>query len=56
LRVKPSLEDESGGELIDYARGSPARISAGGFESGMGFCGGETLVPKMNSEVGRFFA
>jgi len=52
LRVEPALQDEGGGELVDFAAGSLARVVAGGFQGGMSLCGGEALVPEMNGEAG----
>jgi hypothetical protein len=52
LRVEPALQDEGGGELVDFASGSLARVVAGGFEGGMSLGGGEALVPEMNGEAG----
>jgi hypothetical protein len=52
LRVEPTLQDEGGGELVDFAAGSLARVVAGGFEGGMSLSGGEALVPEMNGEAG----
>jgi hypothetical protein len=52
LRVEPALQDKGGGELVDFAAGSSARIVAGGFEGGVRLGGGEALVPQMNGEDG----
>jgi hypothetical protein len=52
LRVEPALQDEGGGELVDFAAGSLARVVAGSFESGVCLGGGEALVPEMNGEPG----
>ena len=54
LGVEPALQDEGGGELVDFAAGMPGdrRIVAGGFEGGVGLGGGEALVPEMNGEAG----
>jgi hypothetical protein len=46
------LQDEGGGELVDFAAGSLARVLAAGFEGGMSLGGGEALVPEMNGEGG----
>jgi hypothetical protein len=52
LRVEPALQDEGGGELIDFAAGSLARVVAGSFEGGVRLGGREALVPEMNGEAG----
>ena len=51
-RVEPALQDEGGGELVDFAAGSLPRVVAGGLEGGMSLGGGEALVPEMNGEAG----
>ena len=51
-RVEPALQDEGGGELVDFAAGSLARVLAGGLEGGVRLGGGEALVPEMNGEAG----
>jgi hypothetical protein len=52
LRVEPALQDKGGGELVDFAAGSLARVVAGGFEGGVRLGSGEALVPEMNCEAG----
>src|SRR6202020_882487 len=50
LRVEPALQNKGGGELVDFAAGSLARVVAGGFEGGMSLGSGKALVPEMNGE------
>ncbi len=52
LRVEPALQNKGGGELVDFAAGSLARVVAGGLEGGVRLGGGEALVPEMNGEAG----
>jgi hypothetical protein len=52
LRVEPTLQDEGGRELVNFATGSLARVVAGGLEGGVRLGGGEALVPEMNGEAG----
>jgi hypothetical protein len=52
LRVEPALQNKGGGEPVDFAAGSLARVVARGFEGGMSLGGGEALVREMNGEAG----
>ena len=54
LCVEPALQDEGGGELIDYMATGVAisGVVAGGFEGGVSLGGGEALVPEVNGEAG----
>jgi hypothetical protein len=52
MRVEPALQNKGGGELVDFAAGSLARVVAGGLEGSMRLGGGEALVPEMNGEAG----
>jgi hypothetical protein len=53
LRVEPALQDEGGGELIDFVtpRMGIGGIMTGGLKGGVGFGGGEALVPEVDSEI-----
>jgi hypothetical protein len=54
LRVEPTLEDQGGGELIDFVtpRMGIGGIMTGGLKGGVGFGGGETLVPEVDDKSG----
>ena len=52
LRVEPALQNKGGGELVDFAAGSLARVVAGGLKSGVRLGGGEALVPEVDGEAG----
>jgi hypothetical protein len=57
LSVEPALQDERGGKLVDDASAysSAAHLAAGvvasGFQRGLGFGGGESLIPEVDGEA-----
>jgi hypothetical protein len=51
LGIKPALQDEDGGDLVDEAAGALVR-AAGGGEGSLSFGGGEALVPEVDGEDG----